>query len=125
MSYLHCHEEGCGWAQDDFWSKRYNPITKIWSNVKWLIKPRLVEFDIGFYNYDRINLIKYTKVYVFFWKNKRGFFNCFSWNLLLLEIVKDIKNALRQKWWTYAAFKKAYDNGAVCPNCGKRNFDID
>ena len=120
MSYLHCHTKNCNWSQDDFYSKTYNPMTKILSDFKWLIKPRMIEFDSMFVEIDAKELMKYTKIKVIFFGNK-----CFSWNWLPLEIVKDIKIALEVKWWTYAKFKKDYDNGAVCPKCGERNFDID
>ena len=120
MSYLHCHTKDCGWSQDDFYYKKYNPITKIVSDIKWLIKPRMIEWDNTFVEVDAIRLMKYTKIKVKFKGNK-----CFSWSWLILEIVKDIKIAIKQKWWTFESFKKAYDNGAVCPKCGKSNFDID
>lgn len=27
MAYAHCHN--CGWEQDDFWSKDYNPLKSL------------------------------------------------------------------------------------------------
>ena len=34
MSFLYC--DRCGWTQDDFWSRRYNPIFSWWQgNVSW------------------------------------------------------------------------------------------
>lgn len=143
MSYLHCHS--CDWSQDDFYSRWYNPLTKIISDIKWLWRPRMICFDSYFIKHDAVDLMKYTGVRVKFYKLmlpsiseyrvmkpilgiymdsiSRDF--CFSWKWLLLEIVKDIKIVMEQKWWTYKSFKKDYDKGAVCPKCGNRNFDID
>lgn len=118
MSYLHCHS--CDWSQDDFYSKTYNPITKIIDSIKEYIRPRIIEWDSGFIRNDFPKLVKYTHVPVIIINNK-----CFSWNWMLLDIVRDFKSMFKQKWWTYKSFKKAYDKGAVCPKCGKRNFDID
>ena len=42
--YLHCHS--CDWEQDDFWTRDYNPLTKIWSNIQWLAKPRMMDFAV-------------------------------------------------------------------------------
>lgn len=122
MSYLHCHTKGCGWSQDDFYSKRYNPFTKIWSDVKWLINPKHMKMDDSIVK----DLIKYTKIPVYKIATERNQITVFSWNWLLLEIVKDIKVAVETKWWTYKKFKKDYDAGkALCPKCKQNNFDID
>ena len=145
MTYLHCHTKDCGWSQDDFYSMRYNPLTKIWSSIKWLIKPRNIGWDFGFVEYEVPNLIKRTGINVKFKKRIKIMhesdliitteknndriceeYYCFSWNWLLLEIVKDIKVGLEQKWWTYKAWKKDLKNSkAKCPKCGLKNFDID
>lgn len=61
MAFLHCHTEGCGWSQDDFWQlfvrRRwakhwwqkirfgYSPITRTWNKLIWLIKPRWIGLD--------------------------------------------------------------------------------
>ncbi len=117
MAYLHCHS--CDWAQDDFYSKSYNPTTKIWSDIKWLWKPRIIDLE----NFIVEDLIKYTHVPII--KKKSGHqYKFFSWNWLLLEIVKDVKLALKQKWWTWESWQKD-KKAAVCPKCGDRNFDID
>ena len=124
MSYLHCHTKGCGWSQDDFYSWRYNPATKIWDDLKQLWKPRIIRRD----GYLIDDLVKYTIVPIIIFKNKKkGDYQVFSWNWLILEIVKDIKLGVTTKWWTQKSFKKAYDKGkAFCPKCKKSNmFDID
>lgn len=62
MSYLHCHTKGCGWSQDDFYSKRYNPFTKIWSDIRFFWKPRMIEWDSMFARKEMPNIMKYTGV---------------------------------------------------------------
>jgi hypothetical protein len=116
MAYLHCHS--CDWSQDDFWSKHYNPLTKIWDDIKWLWEPRTISFDIHTIN----DLKKYTHIPVFtgYKDNQR----CFTWNWLILELVKECKNAKSQKWWTLKSWNKHKDT-AVCPKCKNKNFDID
>ena len=95
--YLHCHTKGCNWEQDDFFTKSYNLKTKILSDVRWLIKPRMIKGD----GYKR-----------------------FSWWALFLNIKNDIKVYGMMKWKTYEDWIKVKDT-AVCPKCGLRNWDID
>lgn len=117
-------------------------------DIKWLYKPRWIDFDGWFITHEAVELMQYTKVKVFFKKKiitvtykpgeiveldnngnkitQKTKAVCFSWNWLLLEIVKDIRNAYRTKWWTHKSFKKDLDKGvAKCPKCGKVCFDID
>ncbi len=117
MAYLHCHS--CDWSQDDFWSKKYNSLTKIWDDIKWLWKPRMIGIDA----HTIKELIKYTYVPIIR-KKFRSDYRVFSWNWLMLEFVKEIRILFRQKWWTYKSWKK-YKDTAFCPKCGMRNFDID
>jgi len=117
MSYLHCHS--CDWSQDDFWHKKYNPLTKIWDDIKWLWKPRMIGMDIDIVK----DLNKYTHVLII-QKRVRHEYKIFSWNWLVLEFVKEIKILFQQKWWTYKSWQRHKDT-AVCPKCKKRNFDID
>ena len=109
------------------------------------IKPRQLEWDPVFAKYDAPGLIKYTGVDVKF-RTKRvkisslnrlkhldnqdemvDIVYCFSWSWLLLELVKNIKNARNTKWWSYKRFKRDKEAGkAVCPKCGSsKHFDID
>lgn len=132
MAYLHCHS--CCWSQDDFWSKRYNPLTKLCSKIKWLGIPRLIEFDKWVLHelceYTNIPVLRFkTHTQDIYVKNHRNIpststVKIFSWNMLVLEFVKELKIFKRQKWWTYKAWKKDKDS-ATCPHCGKHNFDID
>ncbi|MFW6001851.1 MAG: hypothetical protein ACOCQD_00765 [archaeon] len=100
MAYLHCHT--CDWEQDDFWDKRYNPITKLWRDFKEFGRPRFINIDL----------------------EGKGCKDVFSWRILWWEIKKEIKVVYGMKWWTYESFKKDREN-AVCPKCGDQNFDID
>lgn len=121
MAYLHCHTKGCGWSQDDFWAKGYNPLTKTWSDIKWLIRPRMLELDTWLVD----DLTKYTGVWM--WRFKAEFSGqarVFSWQWLLLELKREIKCIRKQKWWTWESWKKDKAT-AVCPKCGLRDFDID
>ena len=119
MAYLHCHS--CDWSQDDFYTKRYNPLTKIWDDIKWLWKPKIISLQQDIVD----DLVGYTHVPVLRWQDSDwSGYRFFSWNWLLLELVKDIRVAYRTKWWTWKSWKKARDT-AVCPKCGDRNFDID
>lgn len=124
MAYLHCHTKSCGWSQDDFYSLNYNPISKIWSDIKGLWKPKIVKIDCRTFK----DLTMYTHIPIIKFSYIRPDFNIevFSWNLLVLEIVKDIRLGFEQKWWICKSFKKSLDNGkAKCPKCGENNFDID
>ena len=133
MAYLHCHTKNCGWSQDDFYyfkfNKRklffiggYNPISKILDSIESYIKPRMLKWDRHFVNYDAVELQEYTKIKIRFNENNE----CFSWSWLILEIVKDIKNAKNMRWWSYKSWKKDMNKGkAKCPKCGKACFDID
>ena len=137
--YLHCHT--CDWSQDDFWNFKfkieycsykkswfkyrlylgYNPISKTIEDIKWLAKPRLMELEKDVF----FDLIKYTKVPVYRFKsNKKSICRFFSWNWLLLELIKEWKNFRNMKWITFKQWKRD-SNIAVCPKCGDRNFDID
>ena len=115
MAYLHCHS--CDWSQDDFWSRRYNPLTKAWRDIKWLWMPRFITFDMWLINdlqkYTRVPLIKINRNHIF------------SWNWWLLEIVKEWKLFREQKWWTWESWEKENKDKAICPNCGKKDFDMD
>jgi hypothetical protein len=121
MAYLHCHTKNCNWSQDDFYHKGYNPLTKIWDDIKWLWKPRWMSMDKHFIG----GIETYTRVPIYCGKRNQ----VHSWNWLIAELVKEFKNLLRQKWWTYDSWKKDWakrtDNFPVCPKCGKQNFDID
>lgn len=140
MAYLHCHTKGCNWSQDDFYSWRYNPFTKILGDIKWLWFPRFVVMDryyfediskfLGIklnlkkkYSVPTIYISAKPKIQDLYWYSGAVENSIFSWVLLWVEILKDIKIATKMKWWTYKQFKKA--KKAICPKCKMKNFDID
>lgn len=97
MAYLHCHTKACGWSQDDFWDRKYNPLTKLWTDIRFFGFPRII-------------------------KNEGH--RTFSWTILILEIAREVRNFYKMKWWTFESWRKARAT-AVCPKCGLRNWDID
>jgi hypothetical protein len=120
MAYLHCHN--CGWSQDDFWYKGYNPITKIWRNIKWLWKPTKIGFDKWFLKHSDGK--KHNYIIPLWTREGKDWTYVFSWNWLLLELEKEIKCILNQRYWTYKAFLRKKD-AAMCPKCKSDNLDID
>lgn len=125
MAYLHCHNKECGFSQDDFYHKGYNPFTKIKSDIEWLWKPKWIKLDMDIVE----DLIKYTKVPIYLRNIVAHEYKMFSWNWLILEIVKDIKIAYKMKYLTNTSWKKAVkENGGKwppCPKCGQNELDID
>jgi hypothetical protein len=124
MSYLHCHN--CDFSQDDFYNKNYNPFSKIWFDVKWLWKPEFIKF------HERgliAHISKYTHIPVFIGISKKGVESVFSWNWLLVEIVKDFKLWWKMKYPTYKSWQKAIKkndgNWPRCPECDALELDID
>lgn len=124
----------------------YNPISKTGNDIAWLWKPRWMSLDDWVINditeYTGVN-VKVRKVKKkrkstihsdliqvgpdgepvkhpdYYYENQ-----VFSWQWLIVELVREWKNIKRQKWWTWKSWKKVRDT-AVCPKCGERNFDID
>jgi len=122
MAYLHCHTPKCDWSQDDFWYWKvewkklfkwgsrpfgYNPLSLILEDIAAFYKPQYIEYDEWFATENGF-------------KNR----NIFSWHMMIWSIQGDIKKLFTQKWWTIKSWNKAKAT-AVCPDCGKRNFDID
>lgn len=123
MAFLHCHS--CDWSQDDYWDFsirrgyghftvfgfgwQYNPISCFLSYVfgrqgYWW--PRRIDFDD--------NIAKECG-----WKRR----DPHSWFLIVREFKRMIRKFKNQRWWTHEQFLADVD--AVCPNCGKSNFDED
>ncbi len=118
MAYLHCHS--CDWSQDDFYTRGYNPLTKIWNDIKWTCKPSIIEFD----DWIVLEAKTHNLIPIKIFKARRGLAKVFSWNWMLIELERDIRSFIHTEWWTWDSWKKAKDK-AVCPGCGDRNFDID
>jgi len=125
----------------------YNPISKVSNDIAWLWKPRWMSLDEWIINditkYTGVDIkrrrIKKTRKYnsndkltqtdqhgVPMYISHPTYYETqvFSWQWLWLELIREWKNIKRMKWWTYDSWKKDMDT-AVCPKCGKRNFDID
>lgn len=99
MAYIHCHN--CDYSQDDFWSWRYNPIRRLLGEIRWLWIPRMI-------------VIEY-RVFSWVWLAR-----CLRWRLTA---------PFRQRWWTYASWKRAIaKNGGrwpACPKCKQHRLRID
>lgn len=130
MAYLHCHTKDCGWSQDDFWEYdwswkawkkfltfkwssrpfRYNPLSILLEDIAEYIKPRRIKMDSY---WARENGLKSSEVHSW-WFLRNAF-----------KRYKRVKKNMLYK--TYEEFKEAhYEKGiAVCPKCGKINWDID
>lgn len=153
MAYLHCH--CCDWSQDDFWSLKYNPLTTLWEDIKWLCKPRWFNLE-GFIIEDIVNwtgiptyikqrrelkrpILKeisewigtplYSEEKQWVTRNtppKDGPYKRYFVHSWLWLLVEIIKNLKIAKSMKWWTFKSfKKDKGAVCPKCGKQCFDID
>lgn len=110
MSYLHCHK--CGWSQDDFYHKGYNPAESL---MDWN--------DVLFGN-ERHKLDKrFTTDSNFIKENGDITYR----EVIARDFEKFAKRIRNMKWTSYDDFKKDYDEGiAKCPKCGSsKDFDID
>lgn len=106
MSYVHC--DNCDWGQDDFYSKSYNPITRIMDNLKWLWKPRIVTLD---------KWICTDQGYPYK-ENENGQAMIFSWKIFLYECRKCIRVYRAMRWKTRKAWID--DPDKLCPNCNQK-----
>lgn len=123
MAYLHCHS--CDWSQDDFWDWEWSGLKRFW---KWRSRPfgynpfSLMLEDIAEYWKPRIMIFDRC------FAQELGFKSCriFSWRFMIWQLRLHFERIFTQKWWTHKSFRKDYDAGkAVCPGCGKVDFDID
>ena len=131
MAYIHCAK--CDWLQDDFWSWKYNPLTKIWRDIKWLMIPKIIYLD----DWIIKDITDYTGISVHIFEKRPttqvsndnelnglrtigriDFYRkgVFSWQWLFVEIVKDLKVGREMKWWTFKQLKR--DRKSCCPKCG-------
>ena len=127
MSYLHCHN--CDWGQDDFWEWSWKGVLVLWKFWKWGYRPlgynplSMILEDI--HEYGKPRYVEFDKWYAEEreWKSNK----VHSWFLLKENIKRQIRKLFFQKWWTWASWKKDYENKrARCPGCGSSgHFDID
>lgn len=97
--YLHCHS--CDWEQDDFYdTDGYNPAEYLKSWNEMLLNENLDDIFNG----------EGEK------KTKR--------EVLAREYENFAIRIRGMRWVTYEQWQKEKDT-AVCPQCGKRDFDID
>ena len=103
MSYLHCHK--CGWSQDDFWTKGYNPIRFLLNWEEELLNEKFNEQFPGE-------------------KDTRGLT---YQDVIAKELERHANTIRKMKWRTQDEFFKDHKAGiAKCPMCGSRDhFDID
>jgi len=108
MSYLHCHN--CGWSQDDFWSKSYNPIRCSLDWEEGLLGNNFSEPFPGDIEWKRINgNLSYKEV-------------------IIKDLERQIRKIEKMKWRNMTEFYEDRSKGLViCPNCGcsERFLDID
>ncbi len=100
MSYVHCH--GCGWTQDDFWDKDYNPIAFLFNM-----------FGQDILTKDLDELMK---------NGTQGNITRREWIAQQLEIHANLIR--KQKYRTFEELQ-AKNREGICPNCGKLQLDID
>lgn len=99
MAYLHCHS--CGWSQDDFWTKGYNPLRFMFETWEEIL---LEKFNEKFPTEDD-RYMTYGEI-------------------IAQEMENTAKKIKNMKWHTFEEWKKV-QYSAVCPICGHKNFDID
>lgn len=105
--YLHCHTKGCEWEQDDFYSvDGYNPAEYLQSWMKELCGDKVDEqfsTDIQFV---------------------KDFGPISTREVIARQFEKFAKRIRNMPWITWEQWEEDRET-AVCPKCGKRNFDID
>jgi hypothetical protein len=135
MSYVHCH--ACGWSQDDFWNRSYNPAKYFFiQDIPTWIKPEMVKLDPCCMPKSPIPwMLGLAEVREVPWVQPKGGPKCvdangeepttvreysvFSWVVLGQHFVSSCRSLFTQKWWTYASWKKALKEGkGGCPKCG-------
>lgn len=108
MAYLHC--ENCGWSQDDFYEMNgYNPAKYLSSWNDYLCGK----------NADKIDQIFSDDAQ---WLREEGPIT--NREVIARQYEKFAKRIREMKWVTWEQWERNRDT-AVCPKCGKRNFDID
>jgi hypothetical protein len=107
MAYLHCH--ACGWSQDDFWSKGYNPITSVKDYEQYLfLNPNTTGMDNWWLKengYPETNEIKGTE-------------------LVAHELERAARRVRNMVYRTEQEFREKNPE-RNCPKCGKHELDID
>ena len=136
MSYIHCGNRACDFSQDDWWSKRYNPLTILWANIWGLVIPKWTRFDQSFADQIykehglKLRMRKVERQDVIMPGTLRSHpdekdgdlrkwqeHQVFTWSLLRWEFYRAWIKFNKMKWWTYEQYKK--DPEKLCPKCGQ------
>lgn len=99
MSYLHCHN--CGWQQDDYWSKGYNPIRFLQNFEEDILQP---DID-AVVHWDKTNSTTYRQVVLAALEKAT-------------EKVKNMVYATREQY-------RAKNVKRLCPVCEQHSLDED
>lgn len=108
MSYLHCHN--CNWSQDDFWHETYNPVTFLEKNYKK---------DILTGDLDRVLEMDNFRWDKYLWHKKmlnRDF---------IADEMESMARKLRRMVYRTKQEYLELNPEQKCPNCGKKELDID
>jgi hypothetical protein len=109
MAYLHCHN--CHWSQDDFWDEHYNPITFMEKNYK----KELLNDDLGRIIKMQLDVPLSKEVY---------YSNITARELIAKEMERHARTIRSMIYRTTEEFKQKNPE-RKCPNCGKKELDID
>lgn len=110
MAYLHCHK--CGWSQDDFYHKGYNPAEFLTNWNDELFGENRFKLDQPFPGDSQ-------------WVKENGAITYRE--VIAQEYEKFARRIRNMKWVNYDDFLKDKKEGiAECPSCNsKTDFDVD
>ena len=94
--YIHCH--ACGWEQDDFWSKSYNPIQFLQSYERDLL------------DFSRLDQVIPAQDHEPETTNRK-------------RVLKALRRAIHKVEEMH--FLLPPKGSAACPRCGKEGLDVD
>jgi hypothetical protein len=121
MAYVHCHT--CGWTQDDFWSKKYNPVRSILKHDMYLLRSQYIRVDLYYVQHTKLTLLLRLTTRV------DGKYYAHSWLLLWRSLRRCCKLLPAQVWWTQASWQRAiaknHNRYPNCPACGDDTLDVD
>lgn len=110
MSYLHCHN--CHWSQDDFWDEWYNPITFL----EHAYKKELLTKDL----WEVLTIDSFD--------NKRNKFigmKPITREKFITDAFEQMISKIQRMIYRTNDEFKAMNPEGKCPNCWKKELDID
>ena len=121
MAYVHCH--GCNWSQDDFWTRRHNPLAVAWRRIPRHLWPRWEKCDRWSLEERGIprRLTGVRPVDASGELTSDGFYSTavvHSWAMVWYELGRMWRVFWRQEWWTWKSFKRRGGMKQGCPKCG-------